>query len=202
VRTSCPFSREGSKGRWTVLLALLVFGWLSTLVAGSAAAQDWGYEDDGWSQPTIRNDAPQPDTGWAIKMGLGFTDDPNTFLLYLEAPYSFDQWVSIGPAIQIGIDDHNTIVAPTANLTVTVPIFDRLRPYIFTGVGFAYLAEDGIRGDDGKFGFLINSGVGLEYQLSQRLALGSQMIFNFFPNQTLGKDLYYAWQVAGVRIAF
>jgi len=186
----------------TDVLTLLFFGWLLVVAAGSASAQDWGSEDDGWSQPTIRNEAPQPGAGWALKMGLGFTDDPNTLLLYFEAPYAFDQWVSLGPALQIGIDDHNTIVAPTANLTVTVPLFERARPFIFTGIGFAYLAEDNRPGDDGKAGFLINFGVGLEYQLSERLALGTQMIFNFFPNETLDEDFYYAWQVGGVRISF
>lgn len=200
---SGPVSRGASRLRIARgTLRLLLAGWFSIYIAASATAQDWGSEDDGWSQPTTQSDSPQPGVGWANKAGIGFTRDPNTLLLYFEVPYSFDQWVSLGPAIQIGIDDKNTFVAPTANLTVSVPIFKRARPFISTGIGFAYIAEDNRPGDDGEAGFLINSAIGIEFQLSQRLAVGSQMIFNIFPNKTLGESFVYSWQIGGVRISF
>ena len=190
-----------SSERFVRILGVAFIGFFSTLMSGSATAQDWGSENDAWSQPTVRYEQPQGGTGWDLKLGLGFTDDPNTLLLYFEAPYSFDQWVAIGPALQIGIDDHNTIVAPTVNLTVNVPLFDRVRPYGFAGVGFAYLRKDNRPGSDDGADFLINCGFGLEYQLSARLSMGSTMIFNFIPNEVINKNFFYSWQVLGVRIA-
>ena len=50
--------------------------------------------------------------------------------------------------------------------------------------------------------FLINFGFGLEYQLTQSLFLGSQMMFNFLPKDTLGENFFYSWQIVGARVAF
>lgn len=199
-------------GRLTARLALALL-----LVASSAItahAQDWGSEsDDGWSEPPpryreYRNDGaiPRP-LGWSFRAGLGFIDDPNALLLNFEAPYAFDHWVSAGPTLQVGIEDHNTIIAPTAAVTVSIPDlpgsdFDNLHPYGLVGIGFAYIEDDNRRNDNSSAGFLINFGIGLEYQVSERFSISSQMMFNFLPEETLDEDFFYSWQVGGVRIAF
>ena len=108
---------------------------------------------------------------------------------------------------QIGLDDNNTIVAPTLNVAVTIPDlpgddFDAFHPYGFVGIGFAYIEDDNRRNDNSSAGFLINFGVGIEYQVSQSFFLGSQMMFNFLPEKTLDEKFFYAWQVGGARIAF
>ena len=145
--------------------------------------------------------------GWSIRTGLGITVDPGTLLLNFEVPYAFDRWVSAGPAIQIGIDKHDTIVAPTFNVTVRVPdlpgeTFDRLHPYALVGMGFAVIEDDDRRNDNVAAGFLIDFGIGLEFQVSEHLYLGSQMMFNFLPEETLDEDFFYSWQIGGIRIAF
>jgi len=109
--------------------------------------------------------------------------------------------------IQVGLDAHNTIVAPTVNLTVTVPDlqgkdWDRIKPFGYVGVGFAYIEDDNRRNDNSSAGFLVDFGFGLEYQLSERLFVGSQMTFNFLPETTLGQNFFYSWQIGGLRLAF
>ncbi len=180
------------------------------LATQSAFAQDWG------ADPSDDRYAPQaPEyaggsaarTGWSIRTGLGFTADPDTFLLNFELPYAFDRWVSAGPMLQVGIDSDETIVAPTANVTVTIPDlpgerYDRLHPYCLIGMGFAVLEDDSRRNNKRSAGFLVNFGFGLEYQLSERFFLGSQMMFNFLPEETLDEKFFYSWQIGGLRIAF
>lgn len=174
-------------------------------------AQDWGDEsDDVWTESPASesySDGGETHTGWSLRAGIGFTDDPNSLLLNFELPYAFDQWVSAGPMFQIGLDDNNTIIAPTLNVTVTVPDlpgkdFDRIHPFGFIGMGFAVIEDDNRRNDNSSAGFLINFGFGLEYQMSDSFFLGSQMIFNFLPEETLDEHFFYSWQVLGARIAF
>jgi opacity protein-like surface antigen len=188
----------------------MVTAFALVLATQSASAQDWGAEpSDSRSAP------PAPEysggsaarTGWSARAGIGFTADPDTLLLNFELPYSFDRWVSAGPMLQVGIDNNEMIVAPTANVTVTIPDlpgerFDRLHPYSLIGIGFAVLEDDSRRNNKTAAGFLVNFGFGLEYQLSERFYVGSQMIFNFLPEETLGEKFFYAWQVGGMRVTF
>lgn len=189
-------------------LLCLSLAMLATAVPNPSAAQDWGNEsDESWSNPTTRQDGIESSTGWSFRAGIGFIDDPTAFLLNFEAPYALDQWVSVGPMIQAGIDDNNTVVAPTVNLTVKIPDlpgedYDRVKPFGFIGIGFAYIEDDNRRNDDSSAGFLIDFGFGLEYQVSDSLFVGSQMMFNFLPETTLGQNFFYSWQVGGVRLAF
>jgi len=120
------------------------------LATQSAFAQDWGADpsDDRYApQAPEYSGGSAARTGWSIRTGLGFTADPDTFLLNFELPYAFDRWVS-------------------------------------------------------SAGFLVNFGFGLEYQLSERFFLGSQMMFNFLPEETLDEKFFYSWQIGGLRIAF
>ena len=189
----------------------MILGVLVLLLAHSAGAQDWGRQDDDpWTQPSApAATAAEPGllSGWSLRAGIGFIDDPTALLLNIEAPYTFDQWVYAGPMFQIGIDDNNTIVAPTINVGVTLPDlpgedFDRLHPYGFVGIGFAYIEDDNKRNDNSSAGFLITCGIGIEYQLSESFYVGSQMMFNFLPEETLNEKFFYSWQVGGLRYAF
>lgn len=187
---------------------------LSIALPDHSVAQDWGSEsEDDWSQPASSTRAQggpggrDLPLGWSARLGIGFIDDPNAFLLNLEAPYVFDQWVSAGPMFQIGLDDDNTIVAPSMNVTVTIPhlpgeTLNRVHPFGFVGMGFAYIEDDNRRNDNSSAGFLINFGFGVEYQISDNVLLGSQMMFNFLPEEVLEEHFFYAWQVGGVRISF
>lgn len=187
---------------------------LSIALPQPSVAQDWGAEsDDDWLQPTSSTSTQAglggsgPSTGWSLRAGIGFIDDPNAFLLNIEVPYAFDRWVSVGPMFQIGLDDNNTIVAPSLNVTVTVPDLpgsnlDRFHPYGFVGMGFAYIEDDNRRNSNSSAGFLINFGFGLEYQVSNRFFVGSQMMFNFLPEEVLDEHFFYSWQIAGARFAF
>ena len=197
--------------RWTLVCAAL-FAVVST---APALAQDWGESDDDWS--TAPDAAPSGganawnDSGsgsWAFRMGAGFTIDPNNFLMNFELPYRFDQYVSAGPMMQIGVEDEKLLVAPTANITVRVPnlpgeALDRFHPNLFAGMGFAVIQNDDRRGENTDAGFLINAGVGVDYDLSARVKLGSRMIFNFLPiNRTLGERFWYSWEVIGIQFSF
>lgn len=148
-----------------------------------------------------------PDEGWSARAGIGFTANPTTFLMNLEAQYAFDDWIAVGPMLQLGLDDHYAIVAPTLNVTFKYADlpgrdFDRLVPYTFGGMGFAVIDDDRARNDKTSTGFMIDLGAGVEYQLTDNLFLGTQVMFDFLPQQTQGQKFIFAWQIGGLRYAF
>ena len=188
----------------------LLFLALAGLAASPGFAQDWGGDDD-WqpneNQLGGRTTAGPPTTPWSLRAGVGFTSDPDNFLLNFELPYRFDQYVSVGPMVQVGLGDDRYIVAPTANLTITgANLFEgemaRFEPNIFSGIGFAVISNRQRGGANRDAGFLVNFGVGLDYIMSDRLTIGSRMIFNFLPGGTLDENFFYSWEVAGVRLNF
>ncbi|MBJ20975.1 MAG: hypothetical protein CL933_16330 [Deltaproteobacteria bacterium] len=188
---------------WVLIAVLLA----STSWTGAVAAQDWGESEDGWSSNPPPSRGVGGSSPWSLRTGIGFTSDPNDFLLNFELPYSFDQYISVGPMMQIGIEDDRSIVAPTANLTLTIPNmpgqnFDRFHPFIFSGIGFAVIENDDRAGDDQSAGFLINAGFGLDYVLSEHLSIGSRMILNFLPERTLDEKFFFSWEVGGIRLSF
>lgn len=204
IRRSCPW-------RWSLTAVMLAtIGW-----AGAIDAQDWGESEDGWSEDSepyresneSSTSSTPVTTAWSLRAGVGFTIDPNTFLMNFEVPYRFDQYVSLGPMVQVGVEEQRLLVAPTANLTLTIPnlpgeSLDRFHPNIFGGIGFAVIENDKRGGDKKSAGFLVNAGFGLDYQLSEHLSIGSRMIFNFLPERTLEQKFWYSWEVAGIRLAF
>ncbi len=198
-------SSRTARARGGALLALIVGLW-----APASGAQDWGSQpEDAWSpsQAQTYDSGPSTRRGFSARVGVGFTSGPDTFLINLEAPYAFDRWVSLGPMIQIGLEDDEKIVAPTANLSVRIPdlpgrAFDRLHPFLQLGVGFAWIEDEDRPGSNSATGFLVPFGVGIEYQVSEHFHVGSQMMFNFLPDSTLSQNFFYSWQMLGIRLAF
>ncbi len=171
-----------------VLLAL-VFG------SGNATAQS--REDDRWS----------------VSTGIGFTADPDAFLLGFEGDYRVWQGLSLGAELQLGLDDDFTIVSPTARARYSFDLsrltrsefFYRFQPFLQTGLGFTYIEADvpdlpGI--DDDDTGFMFNFGLGAEYSLTRSLSVSSKMLFNILPGDVFGEGFYYSWEVAGLRYRF
>lgn len=211
-------ARPRATTRAAARLAALVGVALATLFAAPLAqAQDWGDDSsEDWSSPQPAQPRPRTTSGgsssgyrnaaagWSFQGGVGFTADPDAFLMNFEAPYAFNRWFSFGPALQIGINDHRTIAAPTGNLRVTIPdlpgrSFDRVHPYAIAGMGFAVIDPEG---KDAQIGFLIDFGAGVEYQVSEKVFVGTQMIFNVLPDEVTDENFYFAWQVGGIRFAF
>lgn len=196
--------------RATSVLRLLALVSITLLVPSLASAQDCGSDDDLGScygdRLGGRTSAGPPTTPWAFRAGMGFTNDPDDFLLNFELPYRFDRYISAGPMLQVGLEDDRFLVAPTMNLTLTAAnLFGdtaRFEPNVFGGIGFAVINNDDRGGDTQASGFLANAGFGLDYLLSDRVSVGSRMIFNFLPGKTLDEQFFYSWEIIGVKLNF
>ena len=148
----------------------------------------------------------------SLETGIGFTSSPDTFLLAVEMPIRIAPQVDLGPLVQFGISDRRTIVAPTLNarysfdltrwVTSEQPLFERLRPIAYGGLGFAYIHQDGRPGSDDDTGFLLDFGFGAEYDVADRVSVGSRMTFNFLPGDVLGENFFFSWQFVSLTVHF
>ena len=158
--------------------------------------------------PGARAQVADP-VGPSLGVAFGFTADPGTFLLAFEAPFEVAERLTVGPLVQLGLSDDWTIVAPTANVRYAFDLSDssnadvrKLRPFIQGGLGFGYLEKDRRRGDDDDTRFLFNLGGGVEYYLTDNVALGSNMLLNVLPDSAVGENVFFSWQLGSVRFVF
>ncbi len=145
----------------------------------------------------------------SVQTGLGFTADPEAFLLGIEGDFQVNRNVSVGSTVQFGLDDRFTVISPTLHgrywfeFPGRDEILQRLRPYVQLGAGFTYINVDGWRGqDDDDLGFLINGGFGADFRLSHSLSIGTKMLFNGIPGGVFGENFYFSWEVAALRFRF
>ena len=95
-------------------------------------------------------------------------------------------------------------MAPLRVGTLDIPDekLKNFKPFLQGGLGFAYLDEDDRRGDDSDIGILINAGFGLDYELTDKLTFGTNMLFNWIPAEINDEKFYFAWELASLRISF
>jgi hypothetical protein len=175
---------------------ILASFWLTGLAAAQAPpAADW----DGESHR------------FGLRAGLGFTAGPGTFLTAIEVPYSLTRNWTIGLLLQIGVDDHETLIAPTLNtryfpnLGLRASNNDfvrRVEPYIHGGLGLLHIDLDTPAGDVDDTAFLFNTGIGIDFPISRRVTIGSQMSFNVVPGGALGENFFFSWQLITAQLRF
>ena len=161
-----------------------------------------------WAQETAP-DSPQAhdDSTISARGSIGFTADPDTFLMTLEVPWKADDLVSVGPLFQLGFSDDHVLVAPTLEVYLTPRLTDDLRdihPYAHMGMGFMYLEKDHRRAgrDEKDADFLLATGLGVEYAVQQNLFVGTGFLFDFVPAGVAGERFIFGWQMLTLRAAF
>jgi hypothetical protein len=171
---------------------------LGCCLAGSATAQ-------------TRRDRDGNAGHFGVRAGIGFTAGPSTFLTAFELPYYLTDRFSLGPQIQIGVDDRDTLVAPTLNARFAPDFGQRnssnefvrgISPFLQGGVGLLYMQREFGRGDRDDTEFLFNLGLGLDFPLTERVSVGTQMMFNVIPDGVFDEKFFFSWQLANVQYRF
>jgi outer membrane protein with beta-barrel domain len=146
---------------------------------------------------------------FSLRTGLGFTADPDTLLLGFEGEYAFNDYFSMGPMVQLGIDDDTTLVSPVlfarfkTDLGGIDPDLEPVEPYFQVGPGFTYWDIDAPPGrDDDDLEFLLNLGIGTEYRIDEHFSLGTQFGFNIIPTEIFDERFYFSWEVLTLRYRF
>ena len=204
---------SGAKRSWRVwiTLAVLLAAPPALAQSGSETGSEYPVSEETRSDSArARQDDPAP---WSVSGGIGFTLDPGTFLMTLGAEYAPDGTAgfSAGPLVQFGVSGNNTIIAPTVNGRYAFDLSDskddiarRLSPFLQGGLGFAYIDKDrsAPKKDKDEVGFLLNMGVGLEFELSDSVSIGNSILFNVLPVRTARQNFFFSWQFATMRYRF
>ena len=143
-------------------------------------------------------------TGWSVSGGIGANASPGQFLFQLDAPYRFSKLLSIGPTFQVGAGNNITTVSLSADGKVHLDLFknasggfQNFTPYAGIGIGFTHYSAGGFN----ETNFLLPIIMGLEFDLTERIALTNEMRFNVVPPSD-AETFYWSWQLIGARYRF
>ena len=135
-----------------------------------------------------------------LGLGIGFTVDPETFLIGGKFDFPLAYGFSLGPLVQIGVSDDDTLVGISGNLkyTISIPEAPKVLPSLEAGAGILISDQDrGGRDDDTEASFLIVLGGGLDYMITNHIGLGAHVYAN--PAAGPGEDFFVSF-LFGVNI--
>jgi hypothetical protein len=175
---------------------------LVVLFAGIAA-------NPGRASAQSPSDTPE-DSRWSAHLGGGFTASPGAGLIGLGLEYDVAPQLGFGPLMQLAVDDHDLIVAPSLNTRLRFDLSDsddsvlrRIQPFIQGGVGFAYVDKDRRGRDREDTELMLNGGAGMEYRVAPSLSLGTSVLFNGMPvDSAAGERFFFSWQILTARAHF
>lgn len=146
---------------------------------------------------------------WSLRGGLGFTADPNTFLINFEAERFMRDEVAVGVAIQLGVADDKLLVSPILFARYildlsgsTNDLVKKAKPFAQAGLGLTYFDDDAGSERKGQEGFLMSFGLGVDYPLNGTIDIGSRMLINVIPGKVRGEGLYFSWEVLSIRYSW
>jgi hypothetical protein len=120
----------------------------------------------------------------SLGLGIGFTIHPETFLMGGRFDFPLAYGFSLGPLLQVGVSDDDTLVGISGNVkyTVSLPDAPRILPSLEVGAGALISDRDN---DDTEGAFLIVVGGGLDYMITSNLGLGGHVYADpFFGDET------------------
>ena len=144
----------------------------------------------------------------SVSTGLGFASSigednfaTSGFLWQVDAEYFLTESIAAAVYMQVIPVDGATLF----NFAVDgryhfKPVADKIRPYVGFGFGVAHAGFDFT--DFSVNGALFAFAVGGEYDLTERLALTSDMRFNFVAGDSYTDSFFFTWQMIGARFRF
>jgi hypothetical protein len=142
-----------------------------------------------------------------ITVGVGFTDDPDAFLIGGDADFYQSERLAIGPSLQFAVDDGVTIFAPSFHGKLVFPLEPSssgtlMMPFVQGGAGIAYIDKDRGNNDEDDWGFLLQAGGGLEVRFDEKYALATTILVNLLPGEVTDEGAYLSWQIVQFSFTF
>jgi opacity protein-like surface antigen len=158
-------------------------------------------DDSGSATATAAGEAGAPkDT--TLPVGVGVIFSPSAVLLGAGLDFNIDKQITFGPSLQYGFDDDTNLVSATGQLKYYIALDERqprFLPYLTAGVGVANFDKDGSSSDSG---ILVNIGGGARLLTGEHYRIGSELRWNFLPDDLAGEDSYFSLEIVQVVIAF
>ncbi|HEX6812300.1 MAG TPA: hypothetical protein VF384_11800 [Planctomycetota bacterium] len=159
-------------------------------VAPATHADSWAREDTG---------APNDTT---LPLGIGLTFGPSAPMIATALDFPMDKQITLGPSIQYAFEDDLNLTSITGQLKYYLPREEKdakLLPYLTIGAGMATIDKEG-RG--GSSGFLIDVGGGVRLLTGEHYRVGSELRWNWLPNEVANESGYFSWELLHIVISF
>jgi hypothetical protein len=145
------------------------------------------------------NLAPKDTT---LPIGIGMTFGPSAPMLGATLDFPLDKQITFGPSLQYAFEDDLSLLSVTGQLKYYFQLEDdrpKLQPYGTFGAGLASVDKDGISGDEG---LVVNVGAGLRLLTGDHYSLGSELRWNWLPDDLGREESYFSWEFVNVVITF
>ncbi|MBI5849415.1 MAG: hypothetical protein HZB39_00015 [Planctomycetes bacterium] len=134
------------------------------------------------------------------------TEDPDTLLLGGELDFPVSDRFLIGPMVQLGLDDHTTLFAPSLHGKYLFPPdheqgSTRWTPFVQGGIGITYLSKDKPGAED-DLGLLLQAGGGVEVRFDDQIGVATTILINVLPGGVFDENVYLSWQVVQFSFRF
>lgn len=138
-----------------------------------------------------------------LPVGVGMTFGPSGVMLGASLDFNIDKMITFGPSLQYSFDDDLGLLSATGQLKYYLPVGDKkdptILPYATIGVGFASIDKQGGSSDSGM---LVNVGGGVRLLTGEHYRIGSEIRWNYLPDDIAGEDSYISLELVQVVIAF
>jgi hypothetical protein len=175
--------------------------------------------------------SPGAERKWSVSTGIGFassigafsTPSPfffpffrpavispsqSGFLWQLDGQYRVTPEISVGGFLQVAPFTGGTLFSIAADgryhfgflRSQSNEFLSKLTPYAGVGFGLGHVGSD--FGDVSDNAALFSFIAGIEYDVTDQVALTSDMRFNVLAGELFGDSFYYSWQIVGARLRF
>jgi len=167
--------------------------------------------------------SPGADHRWSVGTGIGFASSiggggpsilgfrfpsQSGFLWQLDGQFRIMDPISVGLFMQVVPVTGGTVFSFAADGRYhfgflheqSNEILSRLTPYAGFGFGLAHFGADfvNVSANGALFSFIF----GIEYDVTDHIAITSDMRFNAVAGNDSGDSFYYSWQLVGARYRF
>ena len=137
-----------------------------------------------------------------LPVGIGMTFGPSAPMLAAALDFPLDKQITFGPSLQYAFEDDLSLGSLTGQLKYYIPMEDKnpkLQPYGTFGAGLASIDKEGRSGDSG---LVINIGAGARLLTGEHYSIGSELRWNWLPDEIGNEDTYFSWELIHVVISF
>lgn len=137
-----------------------------------------------------------------LPVGIGMTFGPSAPMLAAALDFPIDKQITFGPSLQYAFEDDLTLMSVTGQLKYYFQSDERkakFLPYATFGAGLASIDKEGRSGDSG---FLANFGAGVRFLTGDHYRVGSELRWNWLPDDVGDEDRYWSLELVQVVISF
>ena len=129
---------------------------------------------------------------WIGSAGLGMMVSPSVALISPQIEYVYRRNVFMGPLLQAGIGNGGALICASFTTRLLLGQNPRLRPNVEGGVGVAAASKL----FSGSIGILLHIGMGFDFLVDEKLALGTIIRANFAPPI---QTFVFSWPIFTIR---